>query len=108
MIRSLISEEHFLGGEVTDYRLAKELGWNPTRISRYVNGQSVLDDDACQTVAKVLAWPLETVLACIYLERSKRLQNDNVTSAWERICQRVAVGVVPFFCGFFGVIHFFG
>lgn len=99
--RLLISKKKYGGAAVTDYRLAKELGWDSRRISRYLLGQSTLDDEGCQTLADVLDLPLETVLTCIYFERANKAGNDTVSRAWQRICQSVAFSVVPFFAGFF-------
>lgn len=103
-VKALISKEKLDGGECSDGRLAREMGWSRARVSSYMTRRTSLDNDACQTVAKALGWPLETVLACIALERAQRAEDDIVARAWARICQRVAVGVGPFFIGFFAVI----
>lgn len=103
-VRALIAKEKGDGMPVTDYRVAKHLGMSTQRISRYFNGLNTLDDEGCAIVAQALDYPLETVLACVYLERSKRQeQDDTVTQAWQRICQRVAMGAVCFCVGFSSV-----
>ena len=107
MVRALIAKEKGDGLPVSDYALGKYLGWSRSRISSYMTGRTALDDNGCQTVADTLNWPLETVLACIYFERSSKQENDSVTRAWQRLCQRVAVSVFPFFTGFFAVLAFF-
>ena len=107
MVRELISKEKKDGKPVSDYAVAKRLGMSPQRVSRYFSEVSTLDDQGCQTVADTLNWPLETVLACIYFERSSKQENDSVTRAWQRLCQRVAVSVFPFFTGLFAVLAFF-
>lgn len=95
MVKDLIAKEKGSAAVITDYQLAKYLGWSPARISNYMGRIRTLDDDACETVSEVLKIPLETVLACIYLERSRRSENDKVTQAWEHICQSVAPSLAP-------------
>jgi transcriptional regulator with XRE-family HTH domain len=95
MARELICKEKGDEKPVTDYQLAKRLGWSTARISNYMSGLRTLDDDACETVANALELPLETVLACVYLERSRRSENDTLSRAWERVCQSVAPSLAP-------------
>jgi len=100
MARSLIAKEKPEYQPVSDYRLAKELGFSHQRVYKLMQGLRALDNDGCQAVAEAIGWPLETVLACVYLERAKRQDNDKVTAALERICHRVAITVTPIFIGF--------
>ena len=100
MARSLMEKEKNGGERLINYRMAKLLGWSPSRLGNYFAGRSTLDEDGCETIAEVIGWPLETVLACVYLERAKKQNNDAVTKAWERLCQRVAITVTPIFIGF--------
>ena len=100
MARSLIAKEKPQYAPVSDYRLAKELGFSHQRVYKLMQGDRALDDNGCEVVAEAIGWPLETVLACVYLERAKKQKNDNVTRALERLCHRVAITVTPIFIGF--------
>lgn len=103
-VRALISKERADGKPVSDYAVAKRLGWKSGRFYNYTSGNSTFDDGACAVIAQTLDYPLETVLACVYLERSKKQdQNDTVTQAWQRICQHVAMSLVCFCVGFSSV-----
>lgn len=95
MVRELISKEKGDGQPVSDYAMAKYLGFSPQRIYKLLDGQGGLDDQGCERVAEVLELPLETVLACVYLERSRRSENDTLSRAWERVCQSVAPSLAP-------------
>lgn len=95
MVRELISKEKGDGLPVSDYAIAKRLGFSPQRIYKLMAGQRGLDDQGCERVAEVLELPLETVLACVYLERSRRSENDTLSRAWERVCQSVAPSLAP-------------
>lgn len=107
-VRALIYKEKTDGKPVSDYALGNYLGWSRSRISSYMTGRTTLDESGCQTVADVLNLPLETLLACVQLERATKQGNDTLSRAWERVCHRVAVGVFPFFIGLFSTFHFFG
>lgn len=98
-VKSLIKKEKGISEEVSDYALAKRLGFSHQRIYRLMAGTHTLDEKGCETVADALGWPLETVLACVYLERSRRSENDKLTQAWEHICQRVAPSLAPAITG---------
>jgi transcriptional regulator with XRE-family HTH domain len=95
MVKELIAKEKGNADAVTDYQLAKYFGWSTSRISNYMGRVRTLDDEACEAVSDALKIPLETVLACIYLERSRRSENDKLTQAWEHICQSVAPSLAP-------------
>lgn len=56
----------------TDYKLAKFLGWNPSRIAHYRTTPRELDDDACVQIAEALELPAPYVMACVAAARAKR------------------------------------
>lgn len=95
MVKELIAKEKEDGKPVSDYAVSKRLGFSSQRVYKLMDGTYTLDDQGCERVSEVLKLPLETVLACIYLERSKRSENDKLTQAWEHICQRVAPSLAP-------------
>lgn len=106
-VRALILKENPGLDVVSNNRLAKRLGWDSARLRNYIHGRSTLDEEGCKVIAQVLDYPVETVLACVYLERSKKRDpDDSVTHAWERICQRVAIPAVCFLVGFSSVFPF--
>lgn len=95
MVKDLIAKEKGDGKPVSSYAVAKRLEFKTSRIYGLMDGTYTLDDQGCERVAEVVGLPLETVLACVYLERSKRSENDKLTQAWEHICQRVAPSLAP-------------
>lgn len=99
-VRSLIKKENPQRKSVSNYAVAKYLGFTHQRFYGLVNGSHTLDEQGCEVVAEAIGWPLETVLACVYLERAKKQNNDNVTRALERLCHRVAITITPIFIGF--------
>jgi len=99
-VRSLIKKENPEKESVSNYAVAKYLGFTHQRFYKLVHGSHTLDEQGCVVVAEAIGWPLETVLACVYLERAKKQNNDNVTRALERLCHRVAITVTPIFIGY--------
>lgn len=95
MAKELIAKEKGDGKPVSDYALSKRLGFSHQRLYKLMDGTYTLDDQGCERVAEVVGLPLETVLACVYLERSRRSENDKLTQAWEHICQSVAPSLAP-------------
>jgi hypothetical protein len=95
MVKELIAKEKGDGKAVSDYALSKRLGFSSQRIYKLTDGTYTLDDQGCERVAEVLELPLETVLACVYLERSRRSENATLSRAWERVCQSVAPSLAP-------------
>lgn len=100
MVRALIQKEKGPDVTISDYAVAKRLGWSPQRIYRLLDGTHTLDENGCLDVAAAIGWPAETVLACIYLERAKKQNKDSLAAALERLCHRVAISVSPVFIGF--------
>ena len=103
MVKELIAKEKGDGKPVTDYALAKHLGFKTSRMYGLAAGSHTLDDQGCEAVAKALDWPLETVLACVYLERSKRAEKESLSQAWERVCLKVVPSFAPVIIGVSGV-----
>lgn len=56
---------------VTDYRVAKSMGWSNATMSNYRTGKRFFDDEVCLQVADTLGFHREHVLGCIHYERSK-------------------------------------
>lgn len=104
MVKGLIAKEKGDDQPVSDYALAKRLGFSHQRIYKLMKGTRSLDDQGCEAVAKELDWPLETVLACVYLERSKRAEKESLSQAWERVCLKVVPSFAPVFIGFSGIL----
>src|SRR6266700_741173 len=75
-------------GLTSDYQLAKFLRARQQTISRYRNGQSMMDEEMCLKIAAALSLddPGE-VLVAIAHEREKR---PEVKRAWERVAKRLA------------------
>jgi len=71
----------------SDYQLAKFLGIRQQSISRYRNGQSMMDESMCLKIAAALELDPGEVLVAIAIEREKRTE---VKSAWQRVAKRLA------------------
>lgn len=59
-------------GLVSDYALAKFLGWRTQRVYTYRHTPRELDDEACVQIATALDVPPAYVMACVAAERAKR------------------------------------
>ncbi|MAX55402.1 MAG: hypothetical protein CL537_07810 [Alcanivoracaceae bacterium] len=104
MVKELIAKEKGDGKPVSDYALSKRLGFSSQRVYKLTDGTYTLDDEGCEVVSKLLDWPLETVLACVYLERSKRAEKETLSQAWERVCLKVVPSFAPAFIGLSGIL----
>lgn len=103
MVKELIAKEKGDGKPVSDYALSKRLGFSSQRVYKLTDGTYTLDDEGCEVVSRILDWPLETVLACVYLERSKRAEKESLSQAWERVCLKVVPSFAPVIIGVSGV-----
>lgn len=70
----------------TDYRLAKELGWHQTTVSRYRVGRSTLSGEHALQVARELEMPEAYVLACVEAEREPAA---DVARVWRAIAEHL-------------------
>lgn len=80
-LRALARASAKLGG-VSDYRLAKELGFSQQSLSRYRNGHSQLDDASAVRMAEFLGEPPAQLLAEIQAERTK---DEGARAHWLRL-----------------------
>lgn len=66
----------------TDYRLAKELGWHQTTVSKYRRTGRTLSGEHALQIARELEMPEAYVLACVEAERTPEA---DVARVWRAI-----------------------
>ncbi len=68
-------------GAVSDYVLAQKLGLTRAAISKYRNNKSILDDEVCLKVARILDIDAGIVLTAIHAERAKTTEEKTAWTA---------------------------
>lgn len=88
-------------GWESDYRVAKELRWSPSKMGNYRTGYSIPDVDACTQVAEALGIDPLVVISAAEAERAGRARNMEAVARWrlrwERAvaaCFVAAIGIV--------------
>jgi hypothetical protein len=59
-------------GAMSDYAVAKRLGWSTSKIGNYRSGRSQLDVDACFVVAEMLGKDPAAIIAAVEAERATK------------------------------------
>ena len=73
----------------SDYQLAKKLNVKPQTISRYMLGQSFLDDKMSFEVAELLELEPALIVACVNLERAERQGDAKLIEFWEQYAEKI-------------------
>lgn len=88
---ALLDKARDLCDPATDYRLAKELGIDPSTIARCRRRNGTLDNKGVHALARFLEQPFEEVLALIELDREKEPKRR---AYWEKVAPRLVPSLV--------------
>jgi transcriptional regulator with XRE-family HTH domain len=80
-------------GLVSDYSVAKKLGFTQTAVSQYRHGRRFFDDDAALIVAQVLDLEPIVVIAAANAERAK---TPEAKARWESLMEKFSAPVTSF------------